>query len=492
MSAQPSITPAPAPFLDEKRVVDPAIAEKEQVEYNEHGFLVLKGKTRSLRTDYAFNPSDHNDLGRSHSTRIGYLEGFRGLLALQFLIFTFFRLFAPAVVTDTDVDGTRPASFINVAPSWQNTLRKALTPVLFDGNLQLAAGMILSGRCVLQTFIERRNAITLAGAAFRRPVRFIMPLAVALAFTSVLSVAGAFKHATQLSVDTSNLLALPPRIWESTLTYVNSVVTLLMSEGFALNERGLAFLPPSTFSFVIPIIFRQTYSIMPIAWLMPYTIVKWKAVFFIVFIIASWWSGRWAFYSSTGLAIAELSVVYLPAMPRSINVTRSGSIKFWVPLVPLTTLALGIFLKYYFASMPEHSDYMATHVDATTGRWVQTPEPIYRFPRIDDYFVAASSLLLLELSPRSVRAVFDNIALRWLGRISFALFLTSGTIMLSLGSLLYHHLVHSVGVTDTSKVLAAVFLATVPVSLVTAEIFFWATEATSNVAAKWLFDWVRT
>ncbi|KAE8196362.1 hypothetical protein A4X06_0g1430 [Tilletia controversa] len=492
MSAVPSQAPAPAPFVDEKRAAAPAAEEKEPVEYSEHGFVVLKGKARSSRTDFAFNPDASSDLGRTHATRIGYLEGFRGLLALQFLIFTFFRLFAPAIVTDTDRDGTKPASFIDVAPAWHSTLRKALTPVLFDGNLQLAAGIILSGRCVLQTFVERRSAITLAGTAFRRPFRFILPLAVALAFTSVLSVIGAFKHAPELSAETSNVLALPPRIWESILTYVNSIVTLMMSEGFALNERGLAFLPPSTFSFVIPIIFRQTYSIMPIAWLMPYTVLKWKAIFLMVFITASWWSGRWVFYSATGLAIAELSVVYLPIMPRSINITRSGSIKFWLPLLPLTTLALGIFLKYYFASMPEHSDFMTTHVDVVTGRWTQSPNPIYRHTRLDDYLVAASSLLLLEISPRSVRALFDNFALRWLGRISFALFLTSGTIMLSLGSLIYHHMVHSMGVTDSSKVLAAVFFATVPVSLATAEIFFWLSETTSNVAAKWLFNWIRT
>ncbi|CAD6902281.1 unnamed protein product [Tilletia controversa] len=475
MSAVPSQAPAPAPFVDEKRAAAPAAEEKEPVEYSEHGFVVLKGKARSSRTDFAFNPDASSDLGRTHATRIGYLEGFRGLLALQFLIFTFFRLFAPAIVTDTDRDGTKPASFIDVAPAWHSTLRKALTPVLFDGNLQLAAGIILSGRCVLQTFVERRSAITLAGTAFRRPFRFILPLAVALAFTSVLSVIGAFKHAPELSAETSNVLALPPRIWESILTYVH----------FLFRREC------QVFGF-IPIIFRQTYSIMPIAWLMPYTVLKWKAIFLMVFITASWWSGRWVFYSATGLAIAELSVVYLPIMPRSINITRSGSIKFWLPLLPLTTLALGIFLKYYFASMPEHSDFMTTHVDVVTGRWTQSPNPIYRHTRLDDYLVAASSLLLLEISPRSVRALFNNFALRWLGRISFALFLTSGTIMLSLGSLIYHHMVHSMGVTDSSKVLAAVFFATVPVSLATAEIFFWLSETTSNVAAKWLFNWIRT
>ncbi|KAK0524259.1 hypothetical protein OC834_005602 [Tilletia horrida] len=481
---------ATAPIIDEKHAVSGTADEK--VEYNEHGFVVLKGKALYARVTQALNPDDSNDLGRTQQSRIGYLEGVRGLLAFQFLIFTFFRLFAPAVVTETDTDGTRPAPFVAVAPSWQITLRKAFTPLLFDGNLQLVAGMILSGRCVLQTFIERRNAITLAGVAFRRPFRFVMPLTIALAFTSVLSVGGAFKYAAELSRETSNDLAMPPRIWQSSLTYFNSIVDLMMSEGFALNERGIAFLPPSTFSYVIPIIFRQTYSIMPIAWLLPYTVLRWKGIFVFVFIMAAWWSGRWSFYSSTGLAIAELMVVYLPSLPRSVNITRSGSIKFWLPLIPLTTMAAGIFLKYYFANIPEHSDYMAVHVDVETGRWIEAPDPKYAYTRLDDYFVAASALLLLELAPRAVRAGFDNALLRWLGRISFALFLTSGTVMLTLGSVIRHHLVHAMSITESSKILAAVFFATVPVSLVTAEIFWWTVEYPSVLFSKWLWAWIRT
>lgn len=62
--------------------------------------------------------------------------------------------------------------------------------------------------------------MTLGGAAFRRPLRLLPPIAVALALVAILSVAGAFDQAATFATQTSNSFAQPPTKWHSVLQYI--------------------------------------------------------------------------------------------------------------------------------------------------------------------------------------------------------------------------------------------------------------------------------
>lgn len=162
------------------------------------GFRRLEGPLRFGLSPQPFTDDEQNDLGRKRSNRIGYLEGLRGLLALEVMLWSFFRIMAPgectrscleasrgaargtgcrkddemaisasclkaehffhcpsrmrsAIATDTDIDGTRPAVFVNAAPMWMNSLRKALQPLFWDGHLQYTFSFILSGRVLAES-----------------------------------------------------------------------------------------------------------------------------------------------------------------------------------------------------------------------------------------------------------------------------------------------------------------------------------------------------
>lgn len=61
-----------------------------------HDFISLHGSKAIWElTPKAFSESDKNDLGRTRSSRVGYLEGLRGLLAVQLMLWAFFRVLAP-------------------------------------------------------------------------------------------------------------------------------------------------------------------------------------------------------------------------------------------------------------------------------------------------------------------------------------------------------------------------------------------------------------
>jgi len=122
-------------------------AEEKRVEEKK----VLQGKERFRVTPLAFLKNEDNDMGRSFYSRTGYLEGLRGIFTIFALLTIFFRVFAPAIQTDTDEIGFFPAAFVNAAPAWQNTLRKAMAPIFWNSTLTPHFFIILSGRVVLQS-----------------------------------------------------------------------------------------------------------------------------------------------------------------------------------------------------------------------------------------------------------------------------------------------------------------------------------------------------
>lgn len=205
-----------------------SVATAGQEERDNRGYLVLQGKELYKITPYATIDDAQNDLGRPFKNRVPYLERIRGVLGLQTLLWIFFRFFAPANVTDTDVDGLRPAVFVQKSPEWMTILRKVLSPLLFDGSLQMAGFIILMGRASLQTFVERRAPRSLAGDCILRPVRLLFPIALSFALSIVLAATSGYNHAPWLAERLNNQALTPPEPWSSTVLYFNSLVTFFL------------------------------------------------------------------------------------------------------------------------------------------------------------------------------------------------------------------------------------------------------------------------
>jgi len=465
-----------------------------------HGFKKLQGKELWAVTPKPFSDDDTNDFGRTRSQRIGYLEGLRGLLAVEVMLWSFFRILAPAMTTDTNPDGVRPGDFMQIAPEWQHTLRKVMSPLLWDGSLQASFFMLLNARVVVETFLERRSPVTVAGAAFRRPIRFFLPLACSLAITSVVNALGGFKQAGFFAAVKANPYAAPPPLWGSSIEYFNSLTGFFFATEDSYLDLGVRAVPPTPIMWFVPRVFQQSFTCYTFAYMMPFILTKHKFWSLSIFALATWWLGIWGWYSLTGLILAEAVVAYdLPGIvahgipipvPAFIRKTKRVHLNAFVP--PFLIMCLGITLKYLWNFFPDRKyDEIIWHFDKDSGG-LNHDFPVFTtaYPRLDDWFVCAGAMFLMEMSHK-VRVIFDNPLLKHFARISFPLFLLSGTVFLSLGTWLHQHLRNSRNWTDETALLGVEFAACVPLALAVATAFHFVIEEPSIIFARWFFQWLR-
>lgn len=462
---------------------------------DERGYRVLQGMDRYGITPDAFIKDDINDEGRTRDRRIKYIEGIRGIIGVQTLLWIFFRIFAPAIVVNRDLDGVYPATFVTESPQWMDLLRKIVSPLFFDGGIQMTMFLILSGRVVLLTFIERREPLALAGPCFRRPLRLFFPIAITLALVMALTYTNGFKYASFMSDQLHNQAAQAPQKFGSALEYINSLTTLFLAPTTEKDSRAVAFIPPSGISWYLEVAFQQVYVLTVYAWVLPYVTLKYKSIGMVSMIALTAWVGRWSWYTVTGLAIAEFAVVYkqvlMPANPKARRLSIAGLRKNSkvVFIAPIVFVFLGIFFKYLWAdAFPKRAPYeiIAHASQNNAGLNYDTNPTAKAYPRYDDWFLCTGLLLLIELSPRAQR-VLSWAPLVYLGRLSFSIALISGTIMLSLGSLVYYHLVSNVHITDPAAILAILFAIFVPMSIVSAHIFSFIVDDASLAFSRFMF-----
>lgn len=477
-------------FVDASSGVDKAYTP----ERDERGYTILKDDARFDVTPKPLLDNDEADVGRKRKQRIQYLEGIRGLVAFQTLLWVFFRLFAPAIVTDRDVDGTFPAKFTKTCPAWMNVIRKAISPIMFNGSFQANMYIILMGRVGMQTFIERRDGLTLAGPGLRRPFRLVLALAIALALTSVVAAVHGFKHASEMADKLHNPLANPPQVWGSVVEYINTVVAFVFAPYAYTTSVASTYIPPGGIMWFTSVVFQQTYVITVYAWVVPFTIFRWKNIGFVTFILLSAWMGRWSWYTLTGLAIAEYSTLYKQLIPEEGIPLNAERTKFLNPkLIPTLFVMIGVMFKYlWIAAFPSmyYNDYIG-HIDLNTGTLNRHWDYNHRaYPRWDDWFLATGLLVLVELSP-ALQKFFSSRVLTYFGRLGFSIAMVSGTVMLSVGSLLYNHLTESLGWTSPAQITAVLFFSMVPLAILACDVWSRVVDDGCLAFARGTFHWFR-
>lgn len=230
----------------------------------------------------------------------------------------------------------------------------------------------------------------------------------------------------------------------------------------------------------------------------PYTILKFKIIEGILLVALSAWVASWSWYTITGLLICEFSILYcqlltldqtwsftLPKMDRIIRVPYKA--------VPLFLILLGTLLKYlWIAILPSKQDNeYVFHADINTAKLLRNINPnTQAYPRYDDYFIAAGFFILLELSPL-LRRIFSARPLVILGRLSFSIVLVSGTVMMSLGSLIYQYLVEQANITNISTLTGIMFLIFIPLCIIFAFIWSILVDQTSIKLSHLFFKFLK-
>lgn len=245
--------------------------------------------------------------------------------------------------------------------------------------------------------------------------------------------------------------------------------------------------------------FQQTYTLTVVAWIVPYTIFKYKIMGGIFLVALTAWVASWAWYSITGLFICEFSILYRQLLPVDQTVSfhlpkmMDRTIRIPYKAGPIFLILLGTFLKYlWIAILPsKQDDEYVFHADINTAKLLRNNNPsVEAYPRYDNWFIAAGFFILLELSPL-LRRCFSARPLVMLGRLSFSIILISGTVMMSLGSLVYQYLVEQANITNISTLTGIMFLIFIPLCLFFSFVWSIVVDQTSIKLSHLFFKFVK-
>ena len=347
-----------------------------------------------------------------------YLLGVRGLLVIESFLWVFLQTFVPVAVTDSDNDGK------DKGPLYQVVLRKTLSPIFWNENLLYASFIFLSARSIAIPFIRDPSRSRVAGAVFRRGTTLWFPVAVALAIVRLSFSQSYLNYIYQYKVKIGNSSFAVPYFIPSTLAYFNSVFDLFWTtHNYPIQAGSTAF--PSQTLWIINAIYQQSYTIYVTMIIIPYTRNKWRVQGSFFFIITAWWVQSWAWFSITGLLIADMvmNMDFKAKAQRGIPIWgTSRRCPAWIPC--LIILISGLLMQYIWTAW--RPDLVNKEYLIHTGLYY-TPglntNDNGRYPqaRDDNYLFLLGFFLLLESSDM-LQYIFNNPFLKFLGRRSLSMY----------------------------------------------------------------------
>jgi len=344
-----------------------------------------------------------------------YLLGLRGLLTIECFLWTFLSTFVPTSVVD---------SANNDGPRYEVVLRQTLSVLFWNKSLIYSSLVLLSARSICIPFLQNPSSAALASSVFRRSIRLWFPIAVALAIVKILSSMIGTAHIAHFISKTGNTSIAKPYSLPTALSYFNGVFNLFWTtSGFEKQAGNTAF--PSQTMWVVALLYSQSYTVFMTMVIVPYTRAAWRVKAYLCFIFTAWWVQSWAWYSITGLLLADIvmNMGYQDKARQEIKIGKTSKrCPVWIPCGIFVTAGL---VWHYFRT-DWRPDYQNDGYKAGTGTGLyysggidaraNSTEPQ---PRTDNYLLLAGFFFLLEEYARLQR-LFKNFFFVYFGRRSLS------------------------------------------------------------------------
>lgn len=171
---------------------------------------------------------------------------------------------------------------------------------------------------------------------------------------------------------------------------------------------------------IVTAVFQQSYTVFVAMVIIPYTRKSWRVYGAILFILTAWWVYSWAWYSITGLLLAD-AVMNMGFREKSKAGISLGPI--WFPAWPLyiAVMAAGWIMQFvWVAARPDLANEEIkyhTGLYATGGLYTWN-DPNNPQLRADVYLIVIGFFGLLEHFDW-MRTIFANPVFRFLGKRSF-------------------------------------------------------------------------
>lgn len=350
--------------------------------------------------------SQPNDVHR----KIPYLNGLRGILALQSLAWIFFSTFIPALVSSTSPD-----------PGYQRILRDVLSVPFWNTSFISSFFIILSMRTICARFLSDPTSTACAGSLIRRIVRFSALLFVASGLATLIMSQIGVRYIDEFKTLLPNTTIKTPATAYSWLAALNSIFDLFwLTTGFA-TQAANTFWPSATL-WVPSVIYYQGWTVYILMVILPFTRPTWHFTGMALFALGSFWYASWGWYSATGLFLADLACNEELNRHFRLGIRLRGDARCPSWVVGVIMAAMGLAFKYAFTVLPQYSNSLLVlhpflDLSEQTSRSAYVAEGPY--PRLDDWLLITGIMVLVEFTPK-LQKFLSMPVLTYLGERAFS------------------------------------------------------------------------
>ncbi|PMD43934.1 hypothetical protein L207DRAFT_552371 [Hyaloscypha variabilis F] len=393
-----------------------------------------------------------------------YLTGLKGLFVLQSFIWVYLHTFVPTLVSaqssDLDVPGT----------TWQTILRKTLSVLFWNENLIYSTFILLSARCISVPFIKNATGAQVAGSQFRRSIRLVFPAAISLAVVYITWSCILPSYLSKYAQKSGNTLLETPYQIPTALVYFNSIFNLFwITNDYSSQAASLAF--PTQTLWIISVIFQQSYTVYMTMVIIPYTRSSWRVKALLVFILSAFWVQSWAWFSITGLLIADM--VH--------NMSFKTKAQAGIPIACALVMLVGFILQYLWTAWrPEYRNVLLEgHAGLYYSGGLNYKYDIHQPQARDDNYLILVGLLGLVETYDILQWVLSSRVLVYLGRRALT------------GIKVWLHLTE----TRNMSVPLANFICLVlllPATILSGEFFYRLVDRLSQLLAQETYKWIKS
>ncbi|BDD57760.1 hypothetical protein MAP00_003104 [Monascus purpureus] len=247
---------------------------------------------------------------------------------------------------------------------------------------------------------------------------------------------------------------------------------------------------------IINVIYMQSYTVYASMLIIPYTRNSWRVKGSILFIITAWWVQSWAWYTISGLILADMVINMgfkakaQRGIPIPILKKKNVYVPVWIPYIIL--MAAGLFMQLVWTGWKpqkvsaEITVHAGLYYTGGLNNKYDLSEPQAR----DDIYLILVGVFLAVDTYDWLQLILRNPVFVYLGTRSLSWFFAQGIIIYTAGIKLFLHLTTDKQWSKDSATGLSLIVCLSAV-IVLAEVFYRLVDYPCRAMSYRVFDWIR-
>lgn len=312
--------------------------------------------------------------------KITYLDGLRGIAAVNVMIMHFFIVFLPAMIYSDRM----PSHLGNFEQIFSNTP----LGLIGAGNFSVCIFFILSGYVLTQKYFKTKDKSIIISGAVRRYIRLFIPVLAAILLSYLMASAGVFHYYIETVIISGNNNYAG--YWIFTPNIADAIKQALWGAFFAGED---------------------TYN--PVLWTMTIEFYGSMLVFAMAFLFGQQ-RARWTFYLAAAVFFFNsyylafiIGMTLADTLNSKISIFKTGN-KIVLGIILISGLFIG---SYPVGTVTNDSLYSFLN------------NGIFQTPKLTYHILGAGMILYVLLNSQWLQNIFSSQLLIFLGKISYSLYL---------------------------------------------------------------------